>query len=630
MVRQTLMADPIEKFRSDFEKHYDKILSEQARGNDIIHKEFDEIQRYSKSLESRKDDKKYSVKEGRRSGHEMMNRYRDILPFDSTRVKLRNAPYINASWISKKEYIATQGPKPDTVRMFWEMVIQYKIEIIVMLCKLKEINNRNYYTNGAAPPMKEKCAEYWPQQTNTNKHIDGSDKLEDICVTLKSEDNSEGFVVRQMDVKNRNGIHNVLQFQMLHWPDYGVPKDRDEVIKLIDSIRNRATTKSPILLHCSAGVGRTGTIIALDRVKQMLAAKSIPKHFSVKSMVKELREQRMKMVQSEDQYRFLYEMIDYILFGNSRRNRPNSSNRPSSGRPTSVSIRKPYGNEPSAMAKAMSLQSPNRQMARRSLKSDNRPKSEYAVNRHTRANLRKSRSVEKISNGVGEQKVISPDGRADVNLPDLSSRSRRPARRNGMKNNSRSNSREGHLNPTNTRKTASESSSDIDFNSGPGKCLETDNSTSNSESKPLPTVKSKPKQRKEIVKLKETPKSKSSLFSLSFFNRTPKKPQEQKVQKSKNRKDSDKTAANNVSASFRQPSPTPESIAGSDIVNQSADSSRSDTSIKNSAQSSQNPPKPNIIGKMWRTPKKNKPNSSTASPHSTRKKGKSKSASSSR
>ena len=110
---------------------------------------------------------------GKREGKKFVeeNRYRDILPFEGTRVKLRNAPYINASWICKKEYIATQGPKKETVRAFWEMVIQYKIEIIVMLCKLKEINNRAPYSATGSAPMKDKCAEYWPPQIDTIKHI---------------------------------------------------------------------------------------------------------------------------------------------------------------------------------------------------------------------------------------------------------------------------------------------------------------------------------------------------------------------------------------------------------------------------------------------------------------------------
>lgn len=592
------MADPIEKFR----EHHDKIIREKQRGVDVIQQEFLEIGQYSKSLE--RDEKKFGCKEGR--DHQLMNRYRDILPFDSTRVTLRNAPYINASWVNKKEYIATQGPKPDTIRAFWEMVIQYEIKIIVMLCKLKEVNNR------LIPPIKEKCAEYWPQEKNIQKHISGSDKMESITVTLTDEDDTGGFVVRQLSVKNRNGIHKVLQFQMLTWPDYGVPTDRDQVLHLIDAIRNRSKTKAPILMHCSAGVGRTGTIIALDLVKQMKAGKNMPKSFSIKNMVKELRKQRMKMVQSIEQYRFLYEMIDYMLFENRERvSKPATTGRRS--RPNSASLRKQYGTDPSEMAKAMSLQSPSRN--RRSSAKDHRPVSEYAPNRHARANLRKSRSVEKLSNGIDDEKPASavrpvvPDG--SKFKPEFSSRSRRPARRNGMKGHSRENSRDGQLDQKNQNiRKGSESSSDIDFATGPGKCFETtDNSASNSisDSKPRPATKSK--DRKEIVKLKETPKSKSSLFS-NFFNRTPKKQNEQKnAKKSKYRNkngDDKKGVANNISANFRQPTPTPpESIA---------DSSRSENSV--------NTPRPNIMGKMWITPKKNK--SSASSPRASRKKGKAK------
>lgn len=72
----------------------------------MVAAEFSEIQRFSKQLELRKNDKKFATKDGR--NYEFLNRYRDILPFDSTRVKLKDTPYINASWICKKEYIASQ------------------------------------------------------------------------------------------------------------------------------------------------------------------------------------------------------------------------------------------------------------------------------------------------------------------------------------------------------------------------------------------------------------------------------------------------------------------------------------------------------------------------------------------
>jgi len=150
-----------------------------------------------------------------------------------------------------------------------------------------------------------------------------------------------------------------------------------------------------------------------------------------------------------------------MLFENRERvSKPATTGRRS--RPNSASLRKQYGTDPSEMAKAMSLQSPSRN--RRSSAKDHRPVSEYAPNRHARANLRKSRSVEKLSNGIDDEKPagpprpVVPDG--SKFKPEFSSRSRRPARRNGMKGHSRENSRDGQLDQKNQNiRKGSESSS---------------------------------------------------------------------------------------------------------------------------------------------------------------------------
>ena len=134
--------------------------------------EWDEIAACTKAIkaETLDEESKYSTEYGKE--YHDHNRYIDIMPFEWSRVKLKNSDYINASWIDNKRFIATQGPLEPTIRTFWEMIIEYKVKMIVMLCKLDELDTSRPPKNpGDLPNMRSKCARYWPHVLNESMFI---------------------------------------------------------------------------------------------------------------------------------------------------------------------------------------------------------------------------------------------------------------------------------------------------------------------------------------------------------------------------------------------------------------------------------------------------------------------------
>ncbi|XP_050293524.1 receptor-type tyrosine-protein phosphatase O-like [Anthonomus grandis grandis] len=230
------------------------------------------------------------------------NRYTDILPFDLTRVKLNIdeddemcSDYINASHIkgfSNNEYIATQGPLSHTVRDFWKMVIQENVSIIVMVAR--------FYEN-----KMEKCSKYFP---NNHEIILFGDDIEVRCTT---ELNLNTYCVRTLEVRKGLKQQTVIHMQFVEWPDFGVPKGTDDLIYFCNQFRERWDAEGGrALVHCSAGVGRTGTIIATDILINSIKA---GRKIDVFNTVLELRKQRKSMVQRQTQYLYIYQMIRCFL-----------------------------------------------------------------------------------------------------------------------------------------------------------------------------------------------------------------------------------------------------------------------------------------------------------------------------
>ncbi|CAM5120554.1 unnamed protein product [Eretmochelys imbricata] len=231
------------------------------------------------------------------------NRYNNVLPYDISRVKLSiqthpTDDYINANYMpgynSKKEFIAAQGPLPNTVQDFWRMIWEKNIYAIVMLTKCVEQG-------------RTKCEEYWPDK--------GSNYYDDITVTLVSEYVLPEWTIRDFTVEDNNAteIHSVRQFHFTSWPDHGVPETTDLLINfrhLVQENMSHNPPDSPTLVHCSAGVGRTGTFIAIDRLIQQIEMENTSDVYGV---VYDLRMHRPLMVQTEDQYVFLNQCVLDII-----------------------------------------------------------------------------------------------------------------------------------------------------------------------------------------------------------------------------------------------------------------------------------------------------------------------------
>lgn len=266
----------------------------QADSNCRLNREFDSIQKISLAR-----NRCQEQKAGRRPENQSKNRYTDILPYDYNRVKLDSASsnYINASYIHGFEndvnYIASQGPMPSTLSDFWLMVWQNNINVIVMLTSLIEKGQ-------------VKCSQYWPSS--------GIVDYGNLSVSLVDETDKHFYIVRCLLLRPRSGNCATRIIRHLHfttWPDSECPDDPQQLIHFIDVVRaeSRLLAKDNpylVLVHCSAGVGRTGTFIALDiLMKQVFNNRMV----DVFGTVLDIRKDRCCMVQTEEQYHFLYSCV---------------------------------------------------------------------------------------------------------------------------------------------------------------------------------------------------------------------------------------------------------------------------------------------------------------------------------
>ncbi|CAI8018482.1 Receptor-type tyrosine-protein phosphatase epsilon [Geodia barretti] len=237
------------------------------------------------------------------------NRFRNIAVYDDNRIALEALPsevtgededsdyinahvgdYINASYIDgyskPKQYIACQGPLSNTVVDFWRAVWQEEVGSIVMVTNLTEGNN-------------VKCHQYWPSS--------GSAHYGPFTVSLAEQLIFADYVIRHLHISLGGKSRKVLHLQFTSWPDHGVPEYAGPSLTYLRRVKAETKgAKGPAIFHCSAGVGRTGTLLSVDIALEQAGTEGV---VDIQGIVSRLREQRMMMVQTHDQYGFIHDAV---------------------------------------------------------------------------------------------------------------------------------------------------------------------------------------------------------------------------------------------------------------------------------------------------------------------------------
>uniref|UniRef100_A0AAR2IW74 protein-tyrosine-phosphatase n=1 Tax=Pygocentrus nattereri TaxID=42514 RepID=A0AAR2IW74_PYGNA len=234
------------------------------------------------------------------------NRYANVIAYDHTRVVLvpvdgiMGSDYINANYIDgyrkQNAYIATQGPLPETFGDFWRMVWEQRAASVVMMTKLEE-------------KSRIKCDQYWPSR--------GTDTYGLVQVTLLDTMELATFCVRTFSLHKSgcNERREVRQFQFTAWPDHGVPEYPTPFLAFLRRVKScNPPDAGPVIVHCSAGVGRTGCFIVIDAMLERIRHE---RTVDIYGHVTLMRSQRNYMVQTEDQYGFIHEaLLEAVACGN--------------------------------------------------------------------------------------------------------------------------------------------------------------------------------------------------------------------------------------------------------------------------------------------------------------------------
>ncbi|XP_053249683.1 receptor-type tyrosine-protein phosphatase V-like isoform X1 [Podarcis raffonei] len=283
--RNTHRPIPIQSFRQYYE-------TRAANSNHGFSQDFEELKEVGKEQPKTEAELPANVSK---------NRYPHVLPYDYSRVKLSlldeepHSDYINANFVpgynSPQEFIATQGPLKKTLDDFWRLVWEQHICTIVMLTVGME--------NGRVL-----CEYYWPSDTSPAS-------FGQISIHLLAQNFADEWTTREFKIQHE-GLNMERRVTHLHytaWPNHGVPESTASMIAFIELVRAHmqgAKESGPTLVHCSAGVGRTGTFVALDRLLQQMKYEKVVDVFNT---IYSLRMNRHRMIQTLGQYIFLHNCI---------------------------------------------------------------------------------------------------------------------------------------------------------------------------------------------------------------------------------------------------------------------------------------------------------------------------------
>ncbi|XP_057189337.1 receptor-type tyrosine-protein phosphatase F isoform X13 [Triplophysa rosa] len=263
---------------------------ERLKANDAL--------RFSQEYESVDPGQQFTWENSNLEVNKPKNRYANVIAYDHSRVVLTpvdgvpGSDYINANYIDgyrkQNAYIATQGPLPESLSDFWRMVWEQRASTIVMMTRLEE-------------KSRVKCDQYWP--------VRGTETYGMIQVTMLDAVELATYSVRTFALY-KNGSsekREIRQFQFMAWPDHGVPEYPTPILAFLRRVKAcNPPDAGPMVVHCSAGVGRTGCFIVIDA---MLERMKHEKTVDIYGHVTCMRAQRNYMVQTEDQYIFIHEAL---------------------------------------------------------------------------------------------------------------------------------------------------------------------------------------------------------------------------------------------------------------------------------------------------------------------------------
>ncbi|KAM6935839.1 tyrosine-protein phosphatase non-receptor type 2a isoform 1-T1 [Lycodopsis pacificus] len=242
----------------------------------------------------------YPYKVAKLPANRNLNRYRDVSPYDHSRVKLENSEndYINASLVMVEEaqraYILSQGPLRNTCGHFWLMVWEQCSKAVIMLNRVIEKGS-------------EKCAQYWP----TTEELQMSFTDTGFVVRLLTEEDRSYYTVRVLELQNTmtGESREIYHFHYTTWPDFGVPESPASFLNFLFKVRESGSLgpeHGPSVVHCSAGIGRSGTLALVDTCLVLMDRRNNPSSVDIQKVLLDMREYRMGLIQTPDQLRFSY------------------------------------------------------------------------------------------------------------------------------------------------------------------------------------------------------------------------------------------------------------------------------------------------------------------------------------